>query len=152
LDGEATVKTIQTFKAGEQIPGDGKFLFFNPTTEAYHYEVPLKTEKTKSTAEDKDLIREIVDYLNRITNAKFFWDSRSTQRPIIARINEGRTFEDFKKVIDLKFQEWGNDPHWSKYLRPETLFGPKFDSYLLAPGSSGSDPFEDLDKEIGKIK
>jgi hypothetical protein len=33
-------------------------------------------------------------------------------------------------VIDLKSVEWLSDPHWNKFLRPETLFGTKFESYL----------------------
>ena len=28
---------------------------------------------------------------------------------------------------------WGDDPKMSAYLRPETLFGPKFESYLNRP-------------------
>ena len=38
--------------------------------------------------------------------------------------------EDFKKVIDIKVQEWGKNEKMNKYLRPETLFGTKFESYL----------------------
>ena len=37
---------------------------------------------------------------------------------------------DFKRVIDTKATQWENDPNMSRYLRPETLFGPKFESYL----------------------
>jgi uncharacterized phage protein (TIGR02220 family) len=37
---------------------------------------------------------------------------------------------DFQKVIDIKAAEWLNDPQWSKFLRPITLFGPNFESYL----------------------
>ena len=45
-------------------------------------------------------------------------------------MNEGFTVDDFKKVIDNKSAEWGKDSKMSKYLRPETLFGTKFESYL----------------------
>lgn len=38
--------------------------------------------------------------------------------------------EDFEKVIDTKTAQWLNDPIMNKFLRPETLFGPKFESYL----------------------
>jgi uncharacterized phage protein (TIGR02220 family) len=37
---------------------------------------------------------------------------------------------DFQRVIDLKAAEWKDDPYWSQFLRPVTLFGPKFESYL----------------------
>ena len=35
----------------------------------------------------------------------------------------------FKKVIDSKSKEWLNTD-FEKYLRPATLFGSKFESYL----------------------
>jgi hypothetical protein len=49
---------------------------------------------------------------------------------LLARFNEGYTLEDFKQVIDVKTEEWKDNPEFFKYLRPETLFGSKFDSYL----------------------
>ena len=45
-------------------------------------------------------------------------------------MKEGFTVDDFKTVIKKKFDEWGNDKQMSKYLRPETLFGTKFEGYL----------------------
>ena len=48
---------------------------------------------------------------------------------IKARINEGFTEDDFIKVIDNKVKEWINTD-MEKYLRPETLFGTKFEGYL----------------------
>ncbi|WP_307852138.1 conserved phage C-terminal domain-containing protein [Neobacillus rhizophilus] len=46
-----------------------------------------------------------------------------------ARAREGFTLEDFKAVIYLKSAEWLEDPVMCKYLRPETLFGSKFEAY-----------------------
>ena len=37
--------------------------------------------------------------------------------------------DDFIAVIDKKTAEWMGTK-WEKFLRPETLFGPKFESYL----------------------
>ncbi|MEH7503836.1 conserved phage C-terminal domain-containing protein [Neobacillus drentensis] len=47
-----------------------------------------------------------------------------------ARWREGFCLDDFKRVIDLKAAEWLEEPQFCRYLRPETLFGPKFESYL----------------------
>ena len=33
-------------------------------------------------------------------------------------------------MIKIKSKEWKNDDKMSKYLRPETLFGAKFEGYL----------------------
>ena len=49
---------------------------------------------------------------------------------IKARSNEGFEVEDFKRVIDNKVASWGKDPKMSQYLRPNTLFGTKFEAYL----------------------
>lgn len=71
----------------------------------------------------------VVEYLNLKTNSKYKSSSSKTRTLIKARVNEGFTLEDFKKVIDIKTKEWlGTD--MAKYLRPETLFGPKFEGYL----------------------
>ena len=45
-------------------------------------------------------------------------------------MNEGFKEEDFYTVIDKKSAEWLSDSKMSKYLRPETLFGTKFEAYL----------------------
>ena len=77
----------------------------------------------------KDIV-EIVDYLNLKCNTKYKASTSKTQSMIRARIKEKFTVADFKKVIDIKAAEWGNDEKMKKYLRPETLFGTKFESYL----------------------
>ena len=51
-------------------------------------------------------------------------------------IKEGYKYEDFTKVIDTKYAAW-IDSNYSCYLRPETLFGSKFESYLKAPAPKG---------------
>lgn len=72
----------------------------------------------------------IVEYLNYRTNKNFKLNSKITQKYIDARLNEKYTLEDFKKVIDIKVSHWLGDPKMEMYLRPETLFGIKFESYL----------------------
>lgn len=74
-------------------------------------------------------IKEIIEYLNKITNSRFKYSSKATQTKINARLNEGYKIEDFLTVIDKKSEEWiGTE--WEKYLCPETLFGTKFEKYL----------------------
>lgn len=73
---------------------------------------------------------EIIEYLNLITGSKFKPLTKITQDVIKARLKENYTVDDFKQVIDIKNAEWSVDPKMSKFLRPETLFGNKFESYL----------------------
>lgn len=72
---------------------------------------------------------EIIDYLNQRLGSGYKPTTKKTRELIRARWNEGFRLEDFKAVIDKKCVEWiGTE--WEKFLRPVTLFGTKFESYL----------------------
>lgn len=75
-------------------------------------------------------VREVVAHLNATCGTRFRASSRSTRRHVSARLREGRTVEELAGVVDVKAREWLRDPHMRQFLRPETLFGPKFDGYL----------------------
>jgi len=72
----------------------------------------------------------ILDYLNQKLKTRYRYNNTNTQKMIGSRIDEGFTVEDFKKVIDTKYDEWfGTD--MAKYLNPETLFRKSnFEKYL----------------------
>lgn len=78
---------------------------------------------------DNFIIEQVVNYLNERVGSNYKSNTPKTRDKIKARINEGFVLEDFKKVIDIKFIEW-KGTEFEKYLRPETLFGTKFESYL----------------------
>ena len=74
-------------------------------------------------------IKEIIQYLNDRCGTRYRYQTKGTQEHIMSRLKEGYTVDDFKMVIDKKFEEWhGTD--MEKFLRPETLFAGKFESYL----------------------
>lgn len=73
---------------------------------------------------------EIISYLNEKAGTNYKSNSKATQNHINARLNEGYTVDNFKTVIDIKCNEWLNNKDMKKYLRPETLFGTKFEGYL----------------------
>lgn len=82
-----------------------------------------------SNSNSSYIIKEVIDFLNEKISTNYKSSSRKTITSINARIKEGFTLEDFKTVIEKKCKEWkGTD--MEKYLRPETLFGTKFESYL----------------------
>src|SRR5699024_12416318 len=85
---------------------------------------------TTSSNSKRVTYKEIIDYLNEKTGRNYKHKAKVNQRVIKARMNEGYTLEDFKTVIDKKSVEWKDDVKMKEYLRPETLFGPKFDRYL----------------------
>lgn len=74
-------------------------------------------------------IQEVISYLNNKTNKNFKHTTKEYRKHITARFKEGRTLDDFKKVIDIKASQW-LDTDMDKFLRPETLFGNKFEGYI----------------------
>lgn len=74
--------------------------------------------------------KEIINYLNSKTGSNYKATTEKTQKLIKARFNEGFNLQDFYTVIDKKTLDWLRDEKMSKFLRPETLFGNKFEGYL----------------------
>lgn len=75
-------------------------------------------------------IKEIVEYMNDMCGTSYKATTKKTADLIKARMNEGFTVEDFKTVIYKKAKQWKGDEKMVKFLRPVTLFSPKFESYL----------------------
>lgn len=90
------------------------------------------------------LIKEIIEYLNKRAGTKYRASSADTKKHITARIKEGYSLSDFKRVIDIKVKEWKYDKKMAPYLRPSTLFGTKFESYL------NQCPNENVSSEVTK--
>lgn len=118
---------------------DPSFKSLLTDTLSIHYQYPMDTTDTDTdtdiiTDSDKDKvskdITDIINYLNTKCNTGYRPQTAKTRALIKARLNESFTVDDFKTVIDKKSEEWGDDKEMSKFLRPETLFGTKFESYL----------------------
>ena len=91
----------------------------------------------KESSDDTDLSAtetipyvEIIDYLNSKCSKHYKHTNRIAREKIHARWHEGFRLKDFKLVIDVKAYDWLNDTKMNKYLRPDTLFGSKFEIYL----------------------
>ncbi|WP_188453769.1 conserved phage C-terminal domain-containing protein [Virgibacillus oceani] len=95
-------------------------------------EIERELEVEEEREEERELIPfvEIINYLNDASGKNYRSSTKKTKNLIKARWNEGFAFDDFKKVIDIKISEWKYDQNMSKYIRPETLFGNKFEGYL----------------------
>lgn len=86
------------------------------------------------SSKNKEIYINVISRLNEKSGMNYRPSSKATQGHINARLAEGFTVEDFYTVIDKKCAEWrGTD--MEKYLRPETLFGSKFENYLNAPAT-----------------
>lgn len=76
-----------------------------------------------------DSYEEVINHLNTRTGQNYKTTTKKTRDLIKARLKEKFTVDDFKVVIDKMCVEWMNTD-MQKYLRPETLFGTKFEGYL----------------------
>lgn len=151
LTGSEAESTVRSQKcrqlkreAVEQIEGDEKTLQCNANA-------TLMQQKCNARERDKSIEKEskskrnktycpslpsvaedIVTFLNSTVGSNYKSTTGKTRKLIAARLAEGFTADDFKAVITKKAKEW-KDTDMAQYLRPETLFGTKFEGYLNQP-------------------
>lgn len=99
----------------------------------------IEKEKENKSKKDKtycpslpSVAEDIVTFLNSTVGSNYKSTTGKTRKLIAARLAEGFTADDFKAVITKKAKEW-KDTDMAQYLRPETLFGTKFEGYLNQP-------------------
>lgn len=89
-----------------------------------------KNKEIETYIEKDDLqCKEIIEHLNNVTGCDYKTDSKNIIMLINQHIKEGYKKEDFINVIDKKYKEW-KDTEREKYVRAETLFGDKFETYV----------------------
>lgn len=99
-----------------------------------------KIKEEESLSSKKNYIgREALRYLNGMIGTRFKFTA-DVARLTSARVEEGFTLDDFMRVINIKVKDWYST-EYRKYLRPKTLFGTNFQSYLNQSLSEGEDPF-----------
>ena len=94
----------------------------------------IEEDKEKDKEDKKYIYVSVISHLNEKVGTNYRATSKATRSHINARLSEGHTLDDFISVIDKKCAEW-KGTHMEQYLRPETLFGSKFESYLNAPAT-----------------
>ena len=120
----------------------------NATEEELELDKELELEKNNTLSGNPTVYpyKNVIDYLIHKTGKHYKATTRKTKDLIKARSNEGFNEEDFLTVIDNKVSEW-NGTDMEKYLRPETLFGTKFESYLnqqVSNKEDNSNPYANL--------
>ena len=100
------------------------------TTTNIYTNLSSKIEDIRESVREREGVREVLDYLNEKTNRNYNYKSEKNRSIIVARLNEGYIIDDFKRVVDTKCNDWLKDEKFNEFLRPETLFGNKFDGYL----------------------
>jgi uncharacterized phage protein (TIGR02220 family) len=105
----------------------------------------VKDENKKQKVVSVD-VEEIIDDLNTTCGTSYRKSVPKTVELIKSRMNEGFTKEDFFTVHKNMFASWGNNQEMRQYLRPQTLYSNKFESYLNKIMSSELDKFSDAGK------
>lgn len=126
VKGEPNLGSSQLPNLGNPIPDTNQDT--NSDTNNNSQARPDDTSKTR---------KEIISYLNSKLGTRYKPNATKNKQVINARLNEGYKLEDFKKAIDNKITDWGLDAKMSKYLRPETLFGTKMESYINEKTNTG---------------
>lgn len=134
---------IKNFKKHQTINKPSQCTLPEPLPEHYRSTTVVVTSQDKikeDKLKEKNIYTEIIDYLNVKVGTSYRAGSQKTKDLIRARMNEGFTLADFTTVIDKKTAEWNHTPRQGEkdmrgYLRPETLFGTKFESYLNQQGT-----------------
>lgn len=108
---------------------DIEVIFSKPPKKVVAEKIKKVVEPKKEAKVQIEVYDEIVNYLNQCTGSNYKSNSKVTRTYIDARLNEGYTVEDFVKVISIKSTKWLNTK-FAEFLRPQTLFSNKFESYL----------------------
>lgn len=77
----------------------------------------------------KNIQQSIINMLNKKSGKNFKVNSPTSRKLINERLKEGYVLEDFYRVIEVKVAKWKNTI-MEMYIRPETLFSYKFESYV----------------------
>ena len=88
------------------------------------------TRQVKEKVKEKEEVKDIINDLNSVLGTSYKTTSSKTRELIHARLNDGYTIDDFKIVHRKMLRAWGADEKMVKFLRPQTLYSPKFEGYL----------------------
>lgn len=134
------MKEIKQYYMGDQIPQNASYLSSTRVNDGFvfFYEVPIQEKTKKSSDDNKEKIQEVLAHLNLKTGKSFTMRGKANRDAIRSLLNQGYTVAEMKTVIDKKCLEWLDNPQFSQFLRPSTLFrASKFEGYLNQ--KSGSD-------------
>lgn len=119
-----TVKTPSPKKSETVKNGNGKSTAHNKTD--------LLTNTDLFQQDEIPFVpKTVILYLNEKKGGRGFDFNSTNYTEIKARIKDGYKLPDFKKVIDAAIIKWLDDPQNKHFIRPETLFGKKFNGYLI---------------------
>lgn len=116
---------------GKPIPYINTYINENVNTIINKRNNKEKNSTGEKNAELENKIAQVIDHLNKKANTNYRYTSKNTVK-VLKSLLTGKnpyTVEDCITVIDKQCAKWiGTD--FEQYLRPDTLFGNKFEGYL----------------------
>lgn len=151
-------KIIKSFKVGDEIPSSAKYLssgIGRTGIMAFYYEIKESATKgtKKSNIDFTQITFNVITYLNEKAGKNYSPKSEITRSLIKTRVLNGMDEEKLKRAIDNKVDEWLGCPRFETYLRPQTLFGPKCESYFnqTPAGQQEDNLFTELESYNAKV-
>ena len=161
---EANAYFASSGEANEAKPSTASTVEANEANQAVNVTVPVTVTDTVTVngtvtvtdtvgaemSPDSSLPLRILHYLNEKTGASYEI-SDVTEERLTDLIDMGYTEKDMISVIDRKCAEWMDDGKMRAFLRPSTLFGPKFSEYLSAPEPYQAEEGRKRSKDKAKV-
>tara|TARA_R100000655_G_scaffold708_2_gene2957 strand:+ start:3255 stop:4256 length:1002 start_codon:yes stop_codon:yes gene_type:complete len=140
IDTEKGNKRTITICKGIERPIKEKFNTPNKENLNTYNKVIIKDNNTinKYNVNNYDLFNTFISYYKKQTGQRLRIPTQKTKlaasqkyKLFAARINDGYTLDDLKKVLDAKIKDWGECDKMKKYIRIATLYNKSnFEKYL----------------------
>lgn len=124
----------------------------NASKESKRKEKKIKESKEKITPPKKAAASttdevDVLNYLNTVSGKSYKPIERNFK--FIRSVLKNFTVDEARAVVDLKQSQWAHSEEMAKYIRPETIFGSKFESYLQETNSNTPKTIGELFRSMG---
>lgn len=105
------------------------------TCKSTYLETQPNLEDRESSSDDAPWIafaKAAISKFTEITGRRYDIPSPEVMISLHKIFQAQYSITEIETMIRYKFEEWKNDPRMSNYIRPKTLFGQQFESYVAA--------------------
>lgn len=105
------------------------------TCKSIYLETQPNLEDRESSSDDAPWIafaKAAISKFTEITGRRYDIPSPEVMISLHKIFQAQYSITDIETMISYKFDEWNNDPRMSNYIRPKTMFGQQFESYVAA--------------------
>lgn len=101
----------------------------------------------------RGVIARVIARLNENSGHAYEPNAKQTERVLLALLKRRPPVTEaaLRAVVWHRCAAWRDDPKMAEYLRPETLFGAKFDSYLAQAKKAWGGPLPEFDADGNEI-